>query len=108
MATENQNSKKILCCTGAVMKEAIASIDSTVGLNYISAASSLVEEIAFLIDSDIGFESNEDVTKGVILACGCLADAMGLKADSGLSFTTGMQSVIDSFTDAAEAISLVK
>ena len=108
MSYDSAASKKILCCTGAVMKETIASVDNTVGLNYISAASLLVEEIAFLIDSDIGFESNEDVTKGVILACGCVADAMGLKADSGLSFTTGMLNVIDSFTDAAEAISLVK
>ena len=108
MATENQNSKKILCCTGAVMKETIASIDNTVGLNYISAASSLVEEIAFLIDSDIGFESNEDVTKGVALASGCVADAMGLKLDLELLFTPEMQDSIDGFVEAAEAIFLVK
>lgn len=105
---ENLLNKKILCCTGAVTKKAISPINETVGQNYISATANLVEQIAFLIDSDIGFEQNEDVTKGVILASGCLADAMGLKAESELDFTTETEGAIDGFIDAAEAIFLVK
>lgn len=110
MATNAENSKKILCCSGAAIQKAVNdSVNSTLAAAYWSASAALTDAIKLLTDIPIIFPpTTSDSEDKVILASSAVCDAMGVKAGEEVEFTTNEQSAIDDFVSAAEAIFLVK
>lgn len=103
---ENDNIKKILCCTGAVVqKSAENEIDATEAADYVTACQDIIGAVEYRINQDIPRpDPGDDESITVLLFSGAVADAMGRLAGMEAEFGAVYQPEIDAFASAADAV----